>query len=216
MAAPNDHKKEALLDREPIIALHCIRKDGRRETTTLTHHTLPLAREVAKWLLHAGNGSYTAIDICTEGGHLETLQDTVVPAPVTTPEVLLVEDNAGDALLVGQALAECRIPVHLHIARDGEQALQILGESDFEPDLIILDLNIPKISGFTVLASNPLNKVPVVVFTASESQADVIRAKTLGATECIHKPLDLDDYKQAVCGMFHKWVPNERMLGVNN
>src|ERR1700680_4088081 len=56
-------------------------------------------------------------------------------------EVLLVEDNAGDALLIGQALAESPITVRLHIARDGEQALQIMGESDFKPDLIILDLN---------------------------------------------------------------------------
>jgi CheY-like chemotaxis protein len=60
-----------------------------------------------------------------------------------TSEVLLVEDNAGDALLVRQALLEALISVHLHIARDGEQALQILGERDFKPDLIILDLNLP-------------------------------------------------------------------------
>jgi CheY-like chemotaxis protein len=73
-------------------------------------------------------------------------------------EALLVEDNAGDALLVGQALAECPIPVHLHIARDGEQALQILGDPEFKPDLIILDLNIPKISGYAVLALCPVKK----------------------------------------------------------
>ena len=137
---------------------------------------------------------------------METLQNTVTPAPVATPEVLLVEDNAGDALLVGQALAECQIPVHLHIARDGAQALQILGEPDFRPDLIILDLNIPKISGFTVLASYPIKKAPVVVFTASENESDANRARTLGAFECVHKPIDLDDYKTTVCGMVQKWV----------
>jgi CheY-like chemotaxis protein len=57
--------------------------------------------------------------------------------------VLLVEDCAGDALLVGQALADCPTPIHLHIACDGEQALQFLEQPDFKPDLIILDLNIP-------------------------------------------------------------------------
>ena len=200
------------MDNQPTITLHCVRKDGRRDTTKLTHHTLRLAREVSKWLLHAGNGLYTAIDICTEDGYMETLQNTVTPAPVATPEVLLVEDNAGDALLVGQALAECQIPVHLHIARDGAQALQILGEPDFRPDLIILDLNIPKISGFTVLASYPIKKAPVVVFSASENEGDANRAMTLGAFEYVHKPMDLDDYKIAVCGMVQKWVPHEESV----
>jgi chemotaxis family two-component system response regulator Rcp1 len=191
---------------EPTITLHCIRKNGRHDTTTLTHHTLPLAREVSKWLLHAGNGLYTTIDICTEEGYIETLQNTVIPAPVATPEVLLVEDNAGDAFLVGQALAECQIPVHLHIARDGEQAMHILGDSDFKPDLVILDLNIPTVSGFTVLASYPMKQSPVVVFTASENQADANRAIKLGAFECIHKPMDLNEYKTAVCEMVQKWA----------
>src|SRR5260370_17275411 len=85
-------------------------------------------------------------------------------------EVLLVEDNAGDALLIGQALAEYPTPVHLHIARDGEQALQMLEGPDFKPDLIILDLNIPKMSGYAVLGLYRPKKTPVVVFTASENE----------------------------------------------
>jgi len=123
-------------------------------------------------------------------------------------EVLLVEDCAGDALLVGQALAECPTLVHLHIARDGEQALQILEQSYFKPDLIILDLNIPKMSGYAVLALNPpkKTKTPVVVFSASENEADVSRAFSLGAREFIHKPMDLDEYKSAVSGMVQKWA----------
>jgi len=124
-------------------------------------------------------------------------------------EVLLVEDNAGDALLVGQALAECPTRVHLHIARDGEQALQFLQRTDFKPDLIILDLNIPKMSGYAVLALNPLKKTtPVVVFSASENEEDVNRSFALGALEFIHKPMDLDDYKNAVTGMVGKWARN--------
>ena len=125
-------------------------------------------------------------------------------------EVLLVEDNAGDALLVGQVLADCQTPIHLHIARDGEQALQFLEQPDFKPDLIILDLNIPKISGYSVLALYPpkKKKTPVVVFSASESEADVRRAFTLGAEDFVHKPLDLDEYKTAVSRMVLKWVPS--------
>ena len=194
---------------EPTITLHCVRTKGRRDTTTLTHHTSSLAREVSKRLLHAGNGLYKEIDICSEDRYIETIQDTVIPTPVATPEVLLVEDNAGDALLVGQALAECLIPVHLHIARDGEQALQILGEPDFKPNLIILDLNIPKMSGHTVLALCPQKKIPVVVFTASENEEDMNRSFSLGAREFIHKPMDLDEYKTTVCSMVQKWASHD-------
>jgi two-component system, chemotaxis family, response regulator Rcp1 len=202
------------MDNQPTITLHYVRKDGRRERTKLAHHTLSEAREVAKWVLHVGNGLYTEVDICPEDGHIETIQNAVVPAPMSTiPEVLLVEDNLGDALLLRQALADCPIPVHLQIARDGEEALQKLGEPDFQPDLIILDLNIPKISGFTVLASYLLKRTPVVVFTASSNEADAYRAFSLGALECVHKPIDLDDYKTAVCGMVQKWAAPKESTG---
>jgi two-component system, chemotaxis family, response regulator Rcp1 len=82
--------------------------------------------------------------------------------PKNPSEVLLVEDNAGDALLVGQAFAESPTAIHPHIARDGEQALQMLQGPDFVADLIFPDLNIPRISGYAVLASYPLKKTPVI------------------------------------------------------
>ena len=126
--------------------------------------------------------------------------------------MLLVEDNAGDALLIGQALAEYPAPVHLRIARDGEQALQMLGEPGFMPDLIILDLNIPRISGYTVLASYLSRKSPVVVFSASQNEADVGRVLSLGAKDFVHKPLDLDDYKTAVTGMVRKWAGHDNVF----
>src|SRR5260370_2035320 len=193
------------MDTGPTITLDCVRKNGRRERTKLTHHTLAEARKVAQRVLRLGSGLYTEVDICTEDGTIETIQN---PEVLRNPsEVLLVEDNAGDALLVGQALEEYPTTVHLHIARDGQQALQILEQPDFEPDLIILDLNIPKISGYTVLALYPpkkKKKTPVVVFTASENEADVGRAFSLGAREYIHKPMDLDAYKTAVSGMIRK------------
>jgi chemotaxis family two-component system response regulator Rcp1 len=132
-------------------------------------------------------------------------------------EILLVEDNAGDALLVGQALADCPAPSRLHIARDGEQALQILQQQHFKPDLIILDLNIPKISGYGVLALRPrAKKTPVVVFTASENEADVSRALSLGAKDIIHKPMDLDAYKRAVTGMVQKWAARRENRSANS
>ncbi len=124
-----------------------------------------------------GRGVYTEVDVRTEDRAVDTIQKS----SKKRSKVLLVEDNAGDALLVGQVLADCPTPVHLHIARDGEQALQMLGEPDYNPDLIILDLNIPKISGHAVLALYPRKKARVVIFSASESEADLNRAFSLGA-----------------------------------
>jgi chemotaxis family two-component system response regulator Rcp1 len=197
--------RSVAVDKEPTLTLHCVRKNGRRERTKLSLATLSEARDVAQRILRLGGALYEEVDICTENGTIETIQNPNLPANAS--EVLLIEDNAGDALLVGQAIGECPEPVNLHIARDGEQALQILGEPDYKPDLIILDLNIPKLSGYAVLASYPARKsTPVVVFSASQNESDVDRAYSLGAREFIHKPMDLDDYKTVVAGMVQKWT----------
>jgi CheY-like chemotaxis protein len=121
-------------------------------------------------------------------------------------EVLLVEDNAGDALLVGQALKDCPIPVKLTIARDGEQALSILAERSIRPDLIILDLNIPKIPGHVLLQRYDAKTTPIVVFSAYWNDVDLDRAFALGVREYVQKPTDLEAFKTAVCGMILKWA----------
>ena len=193
------------MDQQPTITLYGVRKNGRRERTSLHINSLFEAREVAKRILRLGKGLYTEVDIGTVDGTVETIGKADLPAEAS--EVLLVEDNAGDALLVGQALENSSTPVHLNIARDGDQALQILSEPDYKPDLIILDLNIPRISGYAVLASYEGKKTtPVVVFSASQNDADVDRALSLGAREFVHKPLELDEYKSAVSGMVRKWT----------
>jgi hypothetical protein len=66
----------------PTITLHYVQKDGRRERTKLTDHTMAEARQVAKWVLHVGNGFYTEVDICTEDGIVETIQNLAEPSPV--------------------------------------------------------------------------------------------------------------------------------------
>lgn len=63
------------MENEPVITIHCIRKDGRREITKIRDHPISDARELAEWVLHIGNGLYTEIDICTEDGHVEKIQD---------------------------------------------------------------------------------------------------------------------------------------------
>ena len=120
-------------------------------------------------------------------------------------QVLFVEDSAGDALLTGQILAGLRVPVKLTVARDGQQALSLLADRSYKPDLIILDLNLPIISGHVVLQRNERKEIPVVVFSVSWNDADIDRAFALGAREYIQKPMDLQAYKEAVRGMIEKW-----------
>jgi hypothetical protein len=69
------------MDTEPTITLHYVQKDGRRERTKLTHHTMAEARKVAKAMLHVGNGLYTEVDICAEDGTIETIQNPAVACP---------------------------------------------------------------------------------------------------------------------------------------
>ena len=72
------------MDTEPTMTLLSIRKDGKHERTKLAHQTLDDARELAKWVLHVGNGLYTEVDICGEDGTIETVQNPAVASPVET------------------------------------------------------------------------------------------------------------------------------------
>ena len=120
--------------------------------------------------------------------------------------MLFVEDSAGDALLTSQILAESVKPVKLVIARDGEQALIMLSDPTFAPALIVLDLNLPRVSGLDVLERNPRKDIPVVVFSVSSNAADATRALAMGARAFITKPMDMTGYKAAVQGMIQKWA----------
>lgn len=129
------------------------------------------------------------------------MDDWVKPA-----QILLIEDSAGDALLTGQIVAESPAPIRLVIARDGVQALTMLSDPTFQPALIILDLNIPLISGHIVLERNQRKEIPVVVFSVSGDPADKARALALGAREYIEKPMNLEAYKVAVWNILEKWA----------
>jgi DNA-binding response OmpR family regulator len=120
-------------------------------------------------------------------------------------EILLVEDNAGDAVLIRQILADTAVPVNLHIVRDGEQALTILSDGHFQPELIILDLNIPRIPGSALLERWKSEKIPVVVFTSSLHDTDRARALELGAREFIQKPTDIGAFTQAIRGILERY-----------
>jgi CheY-like chemotaxis protein len=120
-------------------------------------------------------------------------------------EVLLVEDNAGDALLASQILAEAPVPVRLHIARDGAQALHMLAAERLKPDVVILDLGLPEIDGLRMMERYHPTDVPIVVFSASRRESDKLLAKALGASEYVVKPTDLQDFRNAVWGMVQRW-----------
>ncbi len=124
-------------------------------------------------------------------------------------EILLVEDNAGDAVLIRQILAEASVPVNLHIARDGEQALTMLSDADFRPSLIILDLNIPRITGSALLEQWKSLGTPVVVFSSSLNDAEQTRVLELGAREFVQKPTDIEEFTAAVCGIIRRWAERE-------
>jgi len=125
---------------------------------------------------------------------------------VEPAHILLVEDNAGDTLLVQQVLASCPVAFKLHISRDGEEALQMLADPNLELDLIILDLNLPRISGLGVLEQYHVKDTPVVVFSASSRQTDREFALALGACEYVQKPIDLQSFTDVVCEIVVKWV----------
>ena len=121
-------------------------------------------------------------------------------------EVMLIEDDTGEALLIGEILAESPFPVTLRIARDGMQALFMLASGVFQPDLIIVDLNIPYVSGHGVIELFHPKDIPLVAFSSSVNEADRQRALALGAREYVQKPIDLCAYTNAVRGIVEKWA----------
>ena len=121
-------------------------------------------------------------------------------APV---DVLLVEDNPADVRIIREALAISRIPHRLHVVEDGEQALDFVrGQGAYvnspRPDLMLLDLNIPKIQGHDVIAQlradQPHRRLPIVVLTGSKLEKDMERTFALHADEHIVKPTRLFEY----------------------
>lgn len=135
-----------------------------------------------------------------------TVNEVLAGRKQTPPiELLMVDDNAAETILILYALESCARPVQFHLAKDGGEALQILSEKRF--DLVILDLNLPGLSGYDVLEQCDPQRMPVVAFSVSSNPADAERAIELGAREFIHKPDNLETYKQAVLQMIERWVP---------
>lgn len=120
--------------------------------------------------------------------------------------MFLVEDNPADILLMQEALAECSVKANLITASDGEEALRLLEQKDFRPDLIILDLHLPRLNGLDVLEKYHPKTAPVIIFSSNCSDPEVARALALGASECVAKPSDLNRFVDAVCAMLDRWA----------
>ncbi len=124
--------------------------------------------------------------------------------------VLLIEDCAGDVGLVRQVLREERVPVDLSVALDGEAALRMLSGGEIpRPDLILLDLNLPRRSGLDVLAEVKCDlrfrTIPVAVLTSSTAESDIRAAYELGANCYVIKPLSFDDFRTAISETIGFW-----------
>lgn len=129
-------------------------------------------------------------------------------------DILLVEDSPTDVLLAQEALETAKVLNHLHVAIDGVEAMQYLRrqppyEKASRPDLILLDLNLPRKDGREVLAEikdDPLLKtIPVVVLTTSKAEEDILRAYGLHANCYVTKPVDFDQFTQVVKAIENFW-----------
>jgi chemotaxis family two-component system response regulator Rcp1 len=139
---------------------------------------------------------------------------------VDLTQILLVEDNAADIRLTREALRDSKIANELHVARDGVEALDFLArrppfEDAPRPDLIILDLNLPRKGGKEVLAElqadATLRSIPVAVLTTSSQEADIAQSYDLGANCYLTKPVDLDQFLKVVQTLDDFWLGMVRL-----
>jgi chemotaxis family two-component system response regulator Rcp1 len=136
--------------------------------------------------------------------------------------ILLVEDSPGDVVLTAEALREARVANELHVARDGDEALRFLRRQGEHagaprPDLVLLDLNLPRVHGKEVLAAmraDPeLAGIPVVVLTTSARDADILDAYDLRANAYVSKPVDFTRFIDVVRTLEGFWVEVVRRDG---
>jgi CheY-like chemotaxis protein len=137
-------------------------------------------------------------------------------------EILLVEDNPGDVRLVQEGLRQSKVSNNLQVARDGEEALAFMQRRGAHagaprPHLVLLDLHLPKRSGFEVLAELKsdleLRRIPVVMLSSSDANEDVVRAYDLQAACYISKPADFEQFVQVVRRIHDFWLSVVRLPG---
>ena len=135
-------------------------------------------------------------------------------------EVLLVEDSPGDVRLTQEAFREANIAIHLHVASDGVEAMTFLKKQGGHahaprPDLILLDLNLPRMDGREVLAhikeDENLKTIPTVILTTSEAEADIVKSYELQANCYLSKPVQLDAFESLVKSINDFWLTKAKL-----
>ena len=134
-------------------------------------------------------------------------------------DILLVEDNPADVRLTQEAFKDARVPNRLHVARDGVEALSMLRDTTGavpRPDLILLDLNLPRKDGREVLQDikqdEALRHIPVVILSTSQAEQDIARSYRLGANAFVTKPVDIDHFFQVIQSLERFWLDTARLL----
>ena len=135
--------------------------------------------------------------------------------------ILLVDDDPADVLLTRRAMSQTRLRLDMSVVPDGEAALEYLNQAgDYSdavrPDLVILDLNIPKRDGIEVLkmikSNSTLCSIPVIVLTTSGEPQDVKRAYANQANSYVRKPIDLDSFTRVIQDISHFWFTVVRLV----
>ncbi len=125
--------------------------------------------------------------------------------------ILLVEDDPDHELLTIRALKKSNIANEVRVARDGEEAIELLfGENPIQPQVILLDLKLPKVDGLEVLRrireSDRTRMLPVVVLTSSDEERDLIRSYQIGVNSYIRKPVNFNDFADATRQLGMYWL----------
>ncbi|MFY9804527.1 MAG: response regulator [Candidatus Acidiferrales bacterium] len=140
---------------------------------------------------------------------------TLTDRAIKPIEVLLVEDSPGDVRLTQEAFREANQSIRLHVASDGVEAMAYLRRGGIyadapRPDIILLDLNLPKMDGREVLAhikdDEDLKTIPIVILTTSEAEVDIVKSYQLQANCCLSKPVQLDEFESLVKSINSFWL----------
>lgn len=135
-------------------------------------------------------------------------------------QVLLVEDSPGDVRLTLEAFRDANSDIELHVANDGVEAMAFLRQENGHaqapcPDLILLDLNLPRMDGRQVLAeikaNDRLKSIPTVILTTSEAEADIVESYELQANAYLTKPVDLSSFESLVQSINDFWLTNVKL-----
>jgi CheY-like chemotaxis protein len=145
---------------------------------------------------------------------------TTLGAAAMAMEVLLVEDSPGDVRLTREAFRDANKSIHLHVAADGVEAMAFLRKEGPHanvprPDIILLDLNLPKMDGREVLAhikeDDSLKTIPTVILTTSDAEADIVKCYQLQANCYLSKPVQLDAFEALVKSINDFWMTRVKL-----